>query len=171
MVRGIPKESKLMAHDSKETVQEAHREVAALLARVAAQRFKQERSGVRSASRLRNRGAAISDPSHYWAGTLQSSEGADIEEVAVSLQLAAAKMKAGDLSFVYESGLGQVAWLSTVAIELKADADELPLDSAKRARLIELSMRAQNAAAKLMLSLGALAKLRTENSILLESES
>lgn len=144
-----------MAQDVKDSVLEAQREVTSVLARVAARRGRQESR----VSKLRDRGAAISDPSRFWGMCLQSSETDDIESVASSLRLAAAKMKAGDMGFVYESGLGQVAWLSAVAIELKGDADQLPLESAQRARLIELSMRAQSAAAKLMLSLGALGRL------------
>lgn len=159
-----------MAQDSKQVVLEAHREVASILASVAVQRSKELQTNGRSASRLRNREAAISNPSQFWGGWLQSSDGPDIESVAASLRLAAAKMKAGDMSFVYESGLGQVAWLSTVAVELKGDADKLPIDSPKRARLIELSMRAQGAAAKLMLSLGALSQLKDNSGVVIEAE-
>jgi hypothetical protein len=148
-----------MAQDSKEVVLEAHREVSTVLARVAAQR---SRSSPKVSS-LRDRGAAISEPARFWAGWLQSSESPSIDSVTAGVRLVAAKLRAGDIGFVYEHGVGQVAWLSTIAIELKADADKLPLDSPKRVRLIELSMRAQSAAAKLMMSMAALVQFQPKH--------
>lgn len=152
--------------DLQNEVLSAHRDAAAAIAAIAIERSK--RTGVRSRSVpnvLLDRGAPVTNPAGFWADALEGTDSRP-REVEASIKLAAAQLKLGNLDFVIESGLGQVGWLSAMALELKKDADDLPVGSAERARLIGLSLRCQGAAAKLMLSLGALVRLGPEGTVL-----
>ncbi|OIQ70483.1 hypothetical protein GALL_479050 [mine drainage metagenome] len=156
--------------DAKQVVLSAHRDAAAILAQWGVERSKVARGGgVRVPKTLKDRGAAIMNPAGFWARALEGSDSRP-REIELGLKMAAAKLKAGDMAFVLESGLGQVAWLSALALELRGDADELPVDSAGRARLLALAMRAQGAAAKLMVSLGAMATMGPGGTVIFEDD-
>jgi hypothetical protein len=154
----------------KDEVIAANREAAAVVAQWLIDRSRQQRSSTGILPRrLRDRGMSITNPAGFWTVALQSTD-SNPREIEQGLKLAAAKLQAGDIGFVIESGLGQVAWLSALALELRGDADELPVDSAARARLLALSLRAEGSAAKLMLSLGALLRLKDTSGVLIEAE-
>lgn len=150
--------------DAKDVVLSAHRDAASVVAQWSIERAKGTagRVSVRAPKTLKDRGAAIMNPAGFWSRALESTD-SQPREIELGIQMAAAKLKAGDLDFVLESGLGQVAWLSALALELRGDADSLPVDSAARGRLLALSLKCQGAAAKLVLSLGALVRLGTDN--------
>lgn len=151
--------------ERKQEVMAAHGMVAKLMAQVVVERARGAPKGTRLEPRkLKDRGSAILSPSAFWGRALAATE-TELEDAALGIKMAAAKLKAGDLDFVIESGLGQVAWLSAVALELKGDADDQPVGSPARARLLALSMRAQGTAAKLMLSLGALVRVGPDGAI------
>jgi hypothetical protein len=154
-----------MEGNAEQKVIEAHQEVALVLSQWRIAQAKDNNKGVARPAQLTDKGSAITNPSGYWATALTSTESSKAA-IELGLLLAAAKLRAGDISFVVESGIGQIAWLSSLALELKEDADRQPVESAARARLLQLSLRAQGAAAKLMLSLGALAKMGDTHSIL-----
>lgn len=115
------------------------------------------RRGVSRSTVVRGGGAAILEPARFWAGSLV--EGSDFQAVANGLRIAAAKLMAGDTSFVMESCTGQLAWLSAFAVEMKAKADRPGIGASSQARYLTLSLRAQGAAAKLALSLAAMASV------------
>lgn len=143
---------------AEQKVIDAHQEVALVLSQWRIAQAKDNNKGIARPAQLTDKGSAITNPSGYWAMALTSTDNSKAA-IELGLLLAAAKLRAGDISFVVESGIGQIAWLSSLALELKEDADRQPVESAARARLIQLSLRAQVAVAKLMLSLGALVKM------------
>lgn len=153
--------------DVKNEVLAAHSEAASAISAFSIERAKRTGGGgSRNAPRmLKDRGAPVTNPAGFWAEALGSEESRP-REVESAIKLASASLKLGNLDFVLESGLGQVGWLSAMALELKRDADDLPPESAGRARLIALSLRCQGAAAKLMLSLGALVRLAPGGTVL-----
>lgn len=151
--------------DAQQAVLAAHRDAASIVAQWSIERAKNSGgSGGHTPRTLKDRGAAIMNPAGFWARALESTDSRP-REIEQGVRMAAAKLKAGDLDFVIESGLGQTAWLSALALELQGDADDLPVGSAARARLLALAMRAQGAAARLMLSLGALVRLGPEGTV------
>lgn len=152
---------------AEQKVIDAHQEVALVLSQWRIAQAKDNNKGIARPAQLTDKGSAITNPSGYWAMALTSTDNSKAA-IELGLLLAAAKLRAGDISFVVESGIGQIAWLSALALELKEDADRQPVESAARARLIQLSLRAQGAAAKLMLSLGALAKMGDDGSVLVD---
>jgi len=155
--------------DAKQEVLAAHKDAAAVLAQWSIEPSKRAgRADVGEPKVLKDRGAAIMNPAGFWARALESTDSRP-REVELGLKMAAAKLKSRDLGFVMESGLGQVAWLSALALELRGDADELPVDSAGRARLLALTLKCQGAAARLMLSLGALAAMGPGGKVVFES--
>lgn len=154
--------------DAKQVVLSAHRDAAAVLAQWKIERSKSVRREVDANPKtLRDRGAAIMNPAGFWSKALASTDSRPLE-IEHGMRMAAAKLKAGDLDFVIESGLGQIAWLSALALELRGDADSLPVDSAARARLLALAMRAQGSSAKLMISLWALVRLGPDSTVVFE---
>lgn len=149
----------VMQENVEDKVRTAHGEIAAVVAQWRVERARESRrGGLASPAKLLDRGAAITNPAGFWGEALASTDSSHAA-IEHGVLMAAAKLRAGDLSFVLESGVGQVAWLSALTLELAEDANRQPIDSAARVRLLQLAMRAQGAAAKLMLSLGALASM------------
>lgn len=144
-----------MKKNAEEKVNEAHKGVAIVVTQLLAQRAKNNNRGVAG---LEDKGLSITSPRCFWAKALTRSD-IPKETIEQEIKLASAKLRAGDLEFIIESGIGQVAWLSSISLELKEDADRQSASSVARERLIKLSLKAQEAAAKLILSLGALAKM------------
>lgn len=132
------------------------------------QKRKVSKGNVARPAILQDRSPAITNPAGFWAVALTNNGDGRVGELEIeqSVKLTAAKLEAGDISFVVESALGQIAWLSSLALEFKQDADNQPAESSARIRLLNLSLRAQGAAAKLMMSLGALAKIGESDSVI-----
>jgi len=147
-----------MREEVEQNVRAAHQDLATVLAQWRVYGAKRGAAGASHPGRMANRGEAIMNPAGFWAGALADPD-SSVEAIEHGVRVAAAKLRAGDLSFVFESGVGQVAWLSALALALAEDANSQPAGSGAHVRLLQLSMRAQGAAAKLMLSLGALARL------------
>lgn len=149
-------------NDKEIEVIEANREVASLVAQMKVKATQNVGSSNRHKSlpEYSNKVQASEKPANFWAWALSSNEErsdhSGLDSMGLVIKMAAAKLRAGDTSFVFESCLGQVNWLSATAVELKEQADTLPLDSAKRSRLLDQSFKFQNSASKLLLSLGAL---------------
>ena len=109
---------------------EVQRETAAVLdsgQRLAAQVAKRPVTG-RERGRLCSEllGGALSRPSEFWAGAAvieARSETEQIEALALSVRLASAQMRVGNLDFVRESLIGQAQWASMLAAKLAAQAD------------------------------------------------
>jgi hypothetical protein len=163
-----------MINEVELNVIKANAEIASTIAQwKTLQARKSSKGNVALPARLKDRSPAITNPAGFWSMALtENKEGqVEVSEIEQSLKLTAAKIKAGDSSFVIESGLGQVAWLSSLAIELKADADDQPVDSVARERLLRLSFRAQGAAAKLMLSIGVMSQISDNSSTLVNESS
>lgn len=145
-----------MENQREVEVLKANKEIASIITQWRVEQSRKVGKGsVARPARLQDRSPAILNPAGFWAVALANSGDGRVGEVEIeqAVRLTAAKVMSGDISFVVESALGQVAWLSALALEFKKDADNQPADSASRIRLLNLSLRAQGAAAKLMLPL------------------
>lgn len=118
---------------------------------------------------VRHRAAAILSPVKFWAASLLGDEPNSVAAVEDGLRVTAAKLLAGDISFVSESILGQIAWLSSLTLDLQQKAAQPGISYSAQCRYIELALRAQAAAAKVMLSLSALARPQNMGSVINES--
>lgn len=147
-----------MKGKAEQQVREAHQEVALVMTQWRTLKAKASGRDITYPANLKDKGSAITNPAGFWATALKSTDSPK-GTIESGILLAAAKLRGGDLGFVLESGVGQVAWLSSLALELKADADSQPVESSARERLLRLSLKAQGAAAKLMLSLGVAAQM------------
>ena len=158
-----------MEGKAEQQVREAHQEVALVMAQWRTLKAKASKRDITYPANLKDKGSAITNPSGFWATALTSTDSPK-GMIENGILLATAKLRGGDLEFVLESGIGQVAWLSSLALELKNDADSQPIESAARDRLLRLSLKAQGAAAKLILSLGGLARMTTGDALLIIKE-
>lgn len=156
-----------MESEAELKIIKANSEVASVISQWRVEKLRKTSIDVARPSRLQDRSPAITNPAGFWSAALTSTGGISAVEIEQSVRLTAAKINTGDVSFVVESALGQIAWLSSLALEFKQDADEQPVESASRIRLLNLSLRAQNTAAKLMMSLGALSKVNAGESLVL----
>lgn len=98
------------------------------------------------------------DPARMWAyacGQLLKGE-PDEGAIALGIRAAAAKVKAGDRAFVYETLVGQSLWLGALAIKLAKNAEER---GSRKEALVTLAMRAQAASAKALLSAAAMEQI------------
>ncbi len=144
---------------------ELHVEAAAVFdagQRLAAQAAKRPVSG-RERGRLCTQllGAALSKPSQFWAGASvieAHSETEQFETLALSVRLASAEMRVGNLDFVRESLIGQASWASVLAVKLAAQA-EVEGSPEKQGPLIKLALKAQQQAAQALATAAALNKL------------
>jgi hypothetical protein len=114
-------------------------------------------------------GGAIAEPSLFWSGAVQLGGGADAEAQALQLRYAAARMQAGDFSFVRESLLGQASWLSTMAVRLGVEADaESRFDRA--GPMYREALRAQRQAGQALVQAAALNSIERDCGRIVQDE-
>lgn len=101
-------------------------------------------------------GGSVLDPCGWWAAAASTESEASPLDVANAIKLNAAKLQMGDMSFVVQSGLGQVAWLSAMSVNFANKANMHGVSYNQQGRYMDISLKAQTAAAKLMLALAAL---------------
>ena len=98
--------------------------------------------------------ARVLNPCRLFAESM-AADVADVGDIERGLRMAAAKVKAGDMTFIHESLVSQALWLQNIAVDALKMAE-----GGKRAadveRLAGLAIRAQAAAAKVLSSLAAL---------------
>lgn len=109
-------------------------------------------------------GALISDPLTFWSGAAavkaQGDQGT-VGAMVLGLQLASARLAAGDLGFVRDSLLGQAQWLSVMTIRLAAQADGAARPE-QATQYVKLALQAQRQAATCLASAAALGRLGVE---------
>src|SRR5450830_837918 len=142
----------------KEELTTVHCEIAGTLAQLMIERSKNRSEVVARSSTGVRSSAAIMNPAGFWAEALAHGD-TEPGEIELGLRMAASKLKAGDMNFIIESSIGQVAWLSALALDIKTQADKLPSYAPNKPKLLAMSLRAQSNAAKLMLSLGEFIKM------------